>query len=141
MDTMNEIIKNNAGLLTSLLIYREFNFEQATRFLPQAANAAMAVVKKEDLACMSLAGTPLSLEALLQKIDINLLAVTAAIEPELARSGVAALLPKLLELLGNGERGFTAAQGDRTMLLGAINGVSSVEVYRDQERREGRKNG
>lgn len=122
MNRVNEIIETNSGLLTSLLIYKEFSFGQATQFLPQAVRAIAAVISDEHVATASAAGSHLPVATLLQKIDINLLAVAAAIDVEQASDGVAALLPKMLELLGSGECGFTAVLGERMVLFGAIDG-------------------
>lgn len=102
MEKMNEIIERNVGLLTSLLIYSEFNFDQAHCFLPHAAHAAMGAVTVSEISVSNSAARALSLSTLLQTVDINALAAKAAIDPQLARAGLVALLPKLLELFGTG---------------------------------------
>lgn len=130
MNIVNEIIETNSGLLTSLLIYKEFNFEQASQFLPQAVRAIAAVISDEEVTAVSLAGSHLPVATLLRKVDINRLAVTAAIDVEQASAGVVALLPKLLELLGSNERGFSAVLGERMVLFGAMAGNSGGSFRR-----------
>jgi hypothetical protein len=118
MEKMNEIIEHNVGLLTSLLIYSEFNFDQAHRFLPYAAQTVMGAVAVSEISVSNSAARALSLSTLLQTVDINALAAKAAIDPQLARAGLIALLPKLLELLGTG-----VAAADNEVLPDLMSGV------------------
>ncbi len=126
MKIVNEIIEKNGGLLISLLVYREFSFDQATRFLPLMVNTAIDIMKQQEVALLLSASGAISMEALLQKIDINFLAEKIAIEPRLAESGVVVLLPRLLGLLTNHENCFSVTQGEQTLLLDARNGCTET---------------
>lgn len=122
MDIANRLIDTNGGLLTSLLIYKEFNFEQAVRFLPQAMSAVVKLVTYEGSVQLPSSDGAISLAKLMQKIDINLLAVNTSIDPVLAHAGITELLPKILELLGNGQHGSAAVRGDKTVWFDVKNG-------------------
>lgn len=122
MDIANRLIDTNGGLLTSLLIYKEFNFEQAVRFLPQAVSAVVKLVTYEGSVQLPSSDGAISHAKLLQKIDINLLAVNTSIDPVLAHAGVSELLPKILELLGIDQHGSAAVRGDKPVRFDVKNG-------------------
>ena len=115
MEKMNEIIESNAGLLTALLIYSEFTFEQAKRFLPHAARTITGAEAASGVTVLNAAARTLSHSTLLQTIDINALAAKAAIDPALARAGLIALLPKLLELSSTHGNGVAAPAADKAL--------------------------
>ncbi len=122
MDIANRLIDTNGGLLTSLLIYKEFNFEQAVRFLPQAMSVVVKLVTYEGSVQLPSSDGVISLAKLIQKIDINLLAVNTSIDPVMAHAGISELLPKILELLGNYQHGPAAVRGDKTVWSDVKNG-------------------
>ncbi len=101
MDITNKIIEINGGLLTSLLIYKEFSFEQAVRFLPEAVRTVVNVVSLQDVSQFMLPDSTSFQVGVMQKIDIDLLALNTSIDPLLAEEGMSVLLPKIMMLIGS----------------------------------------
>lgn len=117
MNIVSEIVENNSGLLTSLLIYKEFRFDQASAFLPHAVRSIVAVVMEQADNDRFVSERSCAIATLMQQIDIPKLAADVAIDVERASTGVAALLPKVLEIMVCGENGVTAVQGDRVVMF------------------------
>lgn len=100
MHNVKQIIERNAGLLTSLLIYREFSFEEANRFLPQAVSEIVTLLATEDKRLLTARFHALD-TSLMQQIDIHSLAGAVAIDVDQARDGVSVLLPRLFDLIAH----------------------------------------
>ena len=120
MNILNGIIKSHSGELSSLLVGKGFNLEQAKQFLPAAADQVMKVAPQEGIAGL-LSGSGASVVAgLMQKIDVGALASAAGINAEMATTGLNALLPKIVQLLGNDGGGLGALLGGNDNLLGGV---------------------
>ncbi len=113
MDITNKIIEINGGLLTSLLIYKEFSFEQSVRFLPEAVRTVVNVVSLQDVSQFTSSDSTSSVMALMQKIDIDLLALNTSIEPILAKDGMLVLLPKIMGLISSSNDGGMSVEGSQ----------------------------
>lgn len=103
MDITGRIIRENAGLLISQLVYREFSFEEASRFLPLALRSMMEVAAPARELMFLSASEHEATQFIVNSIDIETLAERAGIETDLARAGITGLAPRVLELLAGGE--------------------------------------
>ncbi len=120
MNILDGIIKSHSGELSSLLVDKGFNLEQAKQFLPAAADQVMKAAPQEGIAGL-LSGSGASVVAgLMQKIDVGALASAAGINAEMATTGLNALLPKIVQLLGNDGGGLGALLGGNDNLLGGV---------------------
>ncbi len=120
MNILNGIIKSHSGELSSLLVDKGFNLEQVKQFLPAAAEQVMKVAPQEGISGL-LSGSGASVVAgLMQKIDVGALASAAGINAEMATTGLNALLPKIVQLLGNDGGGLGALLGGNDNLLGGV---------------------
>lgn len=120
MNILDGIIKSNSGELVSLLTAKGFNLDQAKQFLPAAAEQVMKSVPQEGIASL-LSGSGASVVAgLMQKIDVGALASAAGINADMATTGLKALLPKIVQLLGNNGAGLGALLGGSDDLLGGV---------------------
>ena len=113
MDITNKIIEINGGLLTSLLIYKEFSFEESVRFLPEAVRTVVNVVSLQDISQFMSPEGRSSVMVLMQKIDIDLLALNTSIEPVLAKDGMLVLLPKIMGLISSNSDGAIGVEGGK----------------------------
>ena len=120
MNILNGIIKSHSGEFTSLLTAKGFNLEQAKQFLPAAADQVMKAAPQEGIAGL-LSGNGASVVAgLMQKIDIGALASAAGINAEMATTGLNALLPRIVKLLGNDSGALGGLLGGNDNLLGGV---------------------
>lgn len=103
MDLLTGIFKEHgADLASKLTVQTGFSADQATRFLPEAGSAMLDAFKsgetKLDLDNVASAG---NVDALLAGIDTEGLASKVGVSPELGASGLSAVVPPLLGLLGS----------------------------------------
>ncbi len=120
MNILDGIIKANSGELAPLLTSRGFRIDQAKQFLPAAADQVMKAAPQEEVAGLLSGNGATVVAGLMQKIDIAALASTVGISPEMAASGLNAVLPKLVQLLGNDGGGIAAMLGGKDEMLGGI---------------------
>lgn len=111
MNITHRIIEANGGLLTSLLIYKEFSFDQAVRFLPQAIHAIVGAAIHEKKVQPTVLERNAFMVVLNERIDVGLLAMSASIDPAQVKEGILVLLPKVLELI-DGNSGSGSAEID-----------------------------
>lgn len=125
MNILNDIMKNNAPELAALLTGKGFNVEQASQFLPEAAGHIMKALPGDGVASLISGNGASLITGLMQKIDIAALASATGINTTLATTGLNALLPKLVELVGKEGGGLTSLLGGNDELLGGMKKLGS----------------
>lgn len=98
MDILGTLIKEKGGELVSTLLQQGFDNGSANNLLREAGSALTSALGsgKIDLSQGNLGGKA---GEILGSLNIPALAASVGISPEMAKNGLTAVLPKLLQLL------------------------------------------
>ncbi len=112
MSILDSLMSEHGPELLSSLTDSGFSSEQAEAFLPEAASSVGDALSGGGIASMLGGGDDGDVASeLLSKIDIQGLATKLGMDPTMAESGLSALIPKLLSLVGSQSGGLSGLLG------------------------------
>lgn len=112
MSILNDLMSEHGPALLSSLTDSGFSAEQAQAFLPEAASSMSDALSDGGVASMLGGGDESGIASeVIGKIDIEGLAAKMGMDATMAESGLSALVPKVLSLLGSQSGGLSGLLG------------------------------
>lgn len=118
MDLFATLVKGNNSELLGALTQSGFSTDQAKDFLPAALSGITDAAQKLDTGKLLSMGSSDQLSSIMSALDMQKLTSLVGGDSALARNGIQALLPKVLDMLKGGSGGLSGLAGGVSKLFG-----------------------